>query len=52
MQDNDHTCLLRCINTCWVPGTMFEHLADGLVFKQLLRDSAKNMCDPNSGLKT
>ena len=24
--NNNHTCLFHCINTCWVPWTMFEHL--------------------------
>ena len=26
-KNNDHTCLFHCINTCWVPRTMFEHSA-------------------------
>ena len=26
-KNNDHTCLFHCIISCWVPRTMFEHLA-------------------------
>ena len=33
-KNKDHTCLFYCINTCQVART------DGLVFKQLPRDSA------------
>ena len=27
MQNNDHTCLFQCINTCQIPREMFEHSA-------------------------
>ena len=51
-KNNDHTCLFHCINTRWVPCTMFEHLAQRLRVQATSSDPANvnactHMCDPN-----